>query len=425
MTLSRAAPTGGLNVSLRLGQQGAFAATTLPETRTVTVAAGSTTAAVGVATVDDAASEPDGKIVARVRSANGYAVGAPGSAEVAVRDNDTISATISASISADASPIDEGETASFTLRLTRAAPTGGLNVTVRLSQEGDFATTTLPETRTVTVAAGATTAAAGVATANDALDEPDGRIVARVRTSNGYTAGAPGSAAVVVRDDDNTMVTVSARTSSIPEGGYAGFTVRLSQAAPSGGLAVMVELRQQGDFAAATLPRTRTVRLAGGAMTARLDVATVDDSVDEAHGKIMARAQGSRTYKVGDAGWAEVTVLDNDERERNSAAQIVEQTVPRLGRTIAGLVTRTVDCERHTRFRRDRASIGGVDVRPVLSARAPLARRSGAPSIRGVGKDASAGSGCRRGRCCGPAPSRWEAPPATAAKARRSGAKRR
>ncbi len=375
VTLSRAAPTGGLNVSVHLSQEGAFAATALPETRIVTIAAGATTATASVATEDDALEEPDGKIVAELRTASGYAAGTPGSAEVVVRDNDAVSATIAAGTS----PIDEGGTASFTVTLSRAAPTGGLNVSVRLSQEGAFAATDLPETRVVTVASGATAATVGVATEDDALDEPDGKIVARVRASGAYAVGDPGAAEVVVRDNDATLVMLSADTSPITEGQTAGFIVRLSQAAPSGGLAVRVGLSQKGDFAASSLPEMRLVQLAGGTMAATLKVPTVDDAVDEAHGKIMARAERMQAYAVGNAGAAEVSVLDDDDRRRNSTARIVEQTVPRVGRAIAGTVTRAVDCERHDRFLHDRAAIGGVDVRPVPAAREAARAMGGRP----------------------------------------------
>ena len=61
-------------------------------------------------------------------------------------------------ITADDSPVDEGGTAGFTLRLSQAAPDTGLSVTVRLTQEGDHATETLPLTRTVTFSGGDITA---------------------------------------------------------------------------------------------------------------------------------------------------------------------------------------------------------------------------------------------------------------------------
>ncbi|MCY4548085.1 MAG: cadherin repeat domain-containing protein [Defluviicoccus sp.] len=284
-----------------------------------------------------------------------------------------------ATIAPRTSPIVEGGAARFTVTLFETAPAGGLNVSVRLSQEGDFATTPLPETRVVSVAGGAATGSTRVPTANDRNDEPDGKIVAQLQAAGGYTVGDPGAAEVVVRDNDTTLVMLSADTSPIAEGQTAGFIVRRSQAAPSGGLAVRVELSQKGDFAASSLPEMRLVKLAGGTMAATLKVPTVDDAVDEAHGKIVARAERMRAYAVDNAGAAEVSVLDDDDRRRNSTARIVEQTVPRVGRAIAGTVTRAVDCERHDRFLHDRAAIGGVDVRPVPAAREAARAMGGRP----------------------------------------------
>ena len=200
MTLSQAAPAAGLAVTVGLSQEGEFAAATLPEARTVTVSGGATTATVEVATSDDALVEDDGKIVAQVRDTDAYAVGIPGAAEVAVRDNDTFTVTIVA----DATPIEEGETARFTVTLSRAAPAAGLAVTVGLSQEGEFAAATLPEARTVTVTGGATTATVEVETSDDALVEDDGKIVAQVQDTDAYAVGTPGVAEVAVRDDETS-----------------------------------------------------------------------------------------------------------------------------------------------------------------------------------------------------------------------------
>ena len=139
-----------------------------------------------VPTIDDAVDEPDGTIVARVvEPATVYTVGTPGTAEVVVQDGDLPAVTITA----DRTPITEGETASFTVSVSTPAPDGGLEVEVALSEEGDF-TDTLPETRTVTVPAGDRTITVGVATIDDAVDEPDGTIVARVvEQATVYTVG--------------------------------------------------------------------------------------------------------------------------------------------------------------------------------------------------------------------------------------------
>ena len=116
-----------------------------------------------------------------------FLVGDPGTAEVVVQDADLPSVTITA----DRTPITEGETASFTVTVSTPAPDGGLAVEVALSEEGegDF-TDTLPESRTVTVPAGDRTASVSVATLDDTVDEPDGRIVAVV--TGRVLGGRPG-----------------------------------------------------------------------------------------------------------------------------------------------------------------------------------------------------------------------------------------
>ena len=90
-----------------------------------------------VPTLDDTVDEPDGAIVARVQPQPGvFLVGTPGTAEVVVQDADLPSVTITA----DRTPITEGETASFTVTVSTPAPDGGLAVEVALSEEGEAGT---------------------------------------------------------------------------------------------------------------------------------------------------------------------------------------------------------------------------------------------------------------------------------------------
>ena len=314
LTVSTPAPDGGLAVEVALSEEGEGDFTdTLPETRTVTVPAGDRTVTVSVATIDDAADEPDGRIVAQVQPLPGvFLVGDPGTAEVVVQDVDLPAVTITA----DRTSITEGETASFTVTVSTPAPDGGLAVEVALSEEGegDF-TDTLPETRTVTVPAGDRTVTVSVATIDDAADEPDGRIVARVvERATVYTVGDPGTAEVVVQDADLPAVTITAVTTPIAEGETASFTVSLSTPAPAGGLEVEVALSEEGegDFTD-TLPESRTVTVLAGDRTITVSVSTIDDTVDEPDGAIVARVvERATAYTVGDPGTAEVVVQDVD-----------------------------------------------------------------------------------------------------------------
>ena len=312
VSVSTPAPAGGLVVDVALSEEGDFT-DTLPETRTVTVLAGDRTVTVSVSTIDDAVDEPDGKVVARVvERATVYTVGDPGTAEVVVQDTDLPAVTITA----DRTPIAEGETASFTVTVSTPAPVGGLEVEVALSEEGegDF-TDTLPETRTVTVPAGDRTVTVSVATIDDAVDEPDGTIVARVvERATVYTVGDPGTAEVVVQDADLPSVTVTADRTPITEGETASFTLTVSTPAPDGGLAVEVALSEQGggDFTD-SLPDTRSVTVPAGQSTASVSVPTLDDTVDEPDGAIIAQVQPQPgVFLVGDPGTAEVVVQDTD-----------------------------------------------------------------------------------------------------------------
>ena len=378
VSVSTPAPVGGLVVEVALSEEGGGGFTdSLPETRTVTVPPGQQTVSVRVPTIDDAVDEPDGAIVARVaEQATAYTVGDPGTAEVVVQDTDLPAVTIEA----DRTPIVEGETASFTegeivwftLTVSIPAPAGGLVLDVALREEGggDF-TDTLPEARTVKVPAGQQTVSVSVTTIDDSVDEPDGRIVARVQPRPGvFVVGDPGAAEVVVQDNDEPRVTITADRSPITEGETASFTVTLSDRAPAGGLVVDVALSEEGggDFTDA-LPETRTLFVSAGGRTALVRAETVDDRRDENDGKIVARIERAGHYALGNPGDAEVRVKDNDELAQDDpTATIIEQVIPRVGRTVAGIVTRAIDCRRYSRFAEDHATVGGLAVQPRAHA---------------------------------------------------------
>ena len=277
------------------------------------------------------------------------------------------------------------------MTLSRAAPAAGLAVTVGLSQEGEFAAATLPETRTVTVTGGATTATVEVATSDDALVEDDGKIVAQVQDTDAYAVGTPGAAEVALRDNDEPTVTIAADATPIDEGETARFTVTLSQAAPAAGLEVAVGVSQEGEFATVKLPEIRIVTVNGGEMAAKLEVATSDDAVVEDDGKIMVRVGRVLAHAVGNPGEAEVAVRDDTPTSAGPAATILKQVAPRLGRSIASIMTKTIDCGRYSRFQENRGTIGGVDVQPRPPAEeAPSAIRPLNPDGRRDGFGMSA-----------------------------------
>ena len=102
------------------------------------------------------------------------------------------------------SAVGEGTSASFTIHAD-AAPDSDVTVSVTVAQSGDWLASPGAGTRSVTLAAGATSAGLAVATVNDSADEPDGSVSVTLDTGAGYTvASSPNdTASVTVRDDDD------------------------------------------------------------------------------------------------------------------------------------------------------------------------------------------------------------------------------
>ena len=82
------APASDLDVTVTVGQEGAFLHSSTLGAHTVTIPAGFESASFTVLTVDDAADEPDGSVTATLGTGTGYAVGDAASASVAVADDD-------------------------------------------------------------------------------------------------------------------------------------------------------------------------------------------------------------------------------------------------------------------------------------------------------------------------------------------------
>ena len=341
---------GALTVNLDTSaSQRTRASAALPST--VDFVEGVRTASFEVETTDDTNDEPDGVIdVVITPDYPTYCdaqTAAGKSAAYAVLDNDEGAPTeTTVTIAADASMVEEGMAAEFTL--TRTDSAGTLTVNVDLAEsESMFAG--LPSTETVMFADGSTTAALSVATVEDDVDEMDSVLTATVAAGTGYTPGTDDSATVTVTDDDEpepvpgvVTVTIAADASSVLEGMPAEFT--LTRSDPAGALMVDVDLDESGSMVAG-LPRTESVMFADGSTTAALSVATEGDDVDEPDSVLTATVAAGTDYAPGTADSATVTVTDDDEpviapAGVTIAADEVEGLGPEEGDTVSFTLTR-------------------------------------------------------------------------------------
>ncbi len=294
------APAANLDVSVTVSQSGDYGATTGQQTVTIPTT-GSVTLTVG--TTNDGADEADGSVTATLDTPAadaGYTVSSSqGAATVSVADDDTPEVSI-----VSGSGVTEGGDATFTIT-ANPAPAANLDVSVTVSQSGDYGAAT--GSRTVTIpTAGSVTLTVG--TTNDGADEADGAVTATVNSGSGYTvSSSQGAATVSVADDDVPEVSISAG-SGVTEGGDATFTITASPT-PSASLDVSVTVSQSGDYGATTGSRTVTIPTAG---SVTLTVGTTNDQVDEANGSVTATLVDGSDYDLGATTTATVDVADDD-----------------------------------------------------------------------------------------------------------------
>ena len=283
-----AAPAADLTVGLTVAQTGDVLSAPGAGSRQLTLAAGTTSATLTLATADDGVDEPDGSVSVTLDAGAGYTVAAGQAAgAVAVRDNDEPVVSIAAG-----SGVTEGAPAAFTLT-ANPAPHAALTVSLAVTQSGDFAASGQTGTRQVTIPTGGSIAFE-VATVNDGADEPDGSVTATLAAGSGYAvAASPDDAASVsVVDDDvaaTGVPTLSVNDVEVKEGPYrrVEFTVTLSKALEKGAWfyyrvreSSPVSAKRGVDFSASTGKKFASIR-AGRTEHRIMAALVIDDSHDE------------------------------------------------------------------------------------------------------------------------------------------------
>ena len=261
--------------------------------------------------------------------------------------------------------VAEGANASFTVTAS-PAPASNLDVSVTVTDapHGDFVAAANEGAQTVTITAGAATASFNVATVNDTVDEPGGRVTVTLVGGSDYTLGSTTSAGVDVTDNDPTTVTLSTPDTTATEGSTDTASIRVTlnrgliEAANeavdvplsfAGGTAgTDFTLALQGSPAGVTfISSTSTLRFAAasGAVSAAsatltLTAVTDSDSTDEAVtvslgapvSTALTAGGGFTTSRTGDG----VIALLEGVSTTTSGAYITRKVIPSAGVTRDG-----------------------------------------------------------------------------------------
>ena len=216
VTLDESA-TQEVTLAVTVTQAGSVISGTAPASLTIGV--GETSAALSVATEDDAVVETDGTVTATLASGTGYALGSDGSAEVSVTNNDTATFTVAE----NPAMIDEGESATLTVSVSNAVTFADDQV-IELALSGSAATTdyTLMGT-SLTLLAG-TGSVTATLTAVDDADEEDAETVVVTASLDGT---ALGSATVTIAASDDPPLTAQFLDMPQTHDGATPFTFEL------------------------------------------------------------------------------------------------------------------------------------------------------------------------------------------------------
>ena len=177
-------------------------------------------------TTHDATTETTGTITARVKSDDSptttYSVGVAHTASISVADDDIAgfpSLTIALKDPAQSNITEGDPDPVFTITSTGGTTGNSLDVDVRITERGNFLQTANEvKTRQFTIG---TPHDFTVATVNDDIDEPDGRIFAtlQLKDPQEYSIGVDYQAIVNIADDEATPeFTITAATPTIVEG---------------------------------------------------------------------------------------------------------------------------------------------------------------------------------------------------------------
>jgi len=208
-----AAPPPASALTVNVSWSDVRSSLTAPGPRTVTIPT-SGMATFAAATDDDRDDAPDGRVTVTIADGSGYTIGTPGSATVAVTDNDpsTTGSTPSApqalrplvDIREDALSVIEGNPASFTLT---AEPAPESDLTVSMTWSYDRARIDGEPPEEITFTAGSSTASFTVQTVDNDESDGDDRITVglskrKSRRGNNYGLGFNPGACVEIEDDE-------------------------------------------------------------------------------------------------------------------------------------------------------------------------------------------------------------------------------
>ena len=194
---------GSLTVAVAVAEEGAFVAGEAPTS--VTFAAGETSARLRVATYDDAVVEEDGSVTVTLDAGDGYVLGEPSRATVAIADDDAASYAVAA----EPTELEEGGSATVTVSIANGV-THAADVAMTLAVTGDVSADDYAlSPSALTLNAGASAAEATLTAVDDDEREPAEGATVTARIGGEAVGSARLTLLASDRSDDARLASLS------------------------------------------------------------------------------------------------------------------------------------------------------------------------------------------------------------------------
>ncbi len=311
LTVSRTGSTSAaLTVNFTVSGTATSGSDYTPLGTSVTILAGSPSAAILVTPVDDSLFESSETVIATLASNANYTIGSPSSATVTITDNDLPTVTISAT---DPNASETGpDTGS--LAVTRTGDTSAaLMVNYTVGGTATSGSDYTPLAASVTIPSGSSSAAIIVTPIDDSLFEASETVIATLASSANYTIGSPSSATVTIADNDLPTVTISATDPNASETGPDTGTLAVTRTGDtSAALTVNYTVGGTATSGSDYTPLAASVTILSGSSSAAITVTPVDDSLVEGNETVVLTLASAAGYLIGAPNNATVTIADND-----------------------------------------------------------------------------------------------------------------
>ncbi|MBE9221036.1 glycosyl hydrolase family 18 protein [Dolichospermum flos-aquae] len=294
--------------------------------KTITFAAGASTATLTIDPTGDSTPESDETVVLTLASGTGYTVGTTTTVTGTITNDDIASPSITLAVSPSSALEDETTNLIYTFTRTEAT-TNALTVNYGIAgtaDSSDYTGATPGTGKTITFAAGASTATLTIDPTGDSTPESNETVVLTLASGTGYTVGTTTTVTGTITNDDivaSPSITLAVSPSSALENGTTNLIYTFTRTkATTNALTVNYGIAGTATFnndytqigAASFTATTGTITFAAGSSTKTLTIdPTADTTVENNETVVLTLATGTG-YTVGTTTAVRGTITNDD-----------------------------------------------------------------------------------------------------------------